>query len=79
MLAGSRLRVEGEVGAHLERHLPGARGLLLSETAKIVAELGAASGDEERFAAAARGDLIPESKPAAASALADIAADDDAA
>ena len=79
MLAGSRLRVEAEIRAHLERHVPGARRFLLREVEEIIAELGAASGDEERFAAAVRGGLTPESKLAAQSALADIAAADDAA
>ena len=79
MLAGSRLRVEREIGAHLERHVPGGRGFLQREVDAVIAELGAASGDEERFAAAVKGDLTPESKLAAQSALADIAAADDAA
>ena len=79
MLAESRLRVEGEIGAHLERHVPAARGFLLREVEAIIAEFGAASGDGERFAAAVRGGLAPESKLAAESALADIAAAEDAA
>ena len=79
MLAGSRLRVEREIGAQIERHVPGARGFLQREVDAVIAELGAASGDEERFAAAVRGDLTPESKLAAQSALADIAAAGDAA
>ena len=79
MLAGPRLRVEAEIRAHLERHVPGACGFLLREVEEIIAELGAGAGDEERFAAAVRGGLTPESKLAAQSALADIAAADDAA
>ena len=79
MLAGPRLRVEAEIRAHLERHVPGSHRFLLREVEEIIAELGAASGDEERFAAAVRGGLTPESKLAAQSALADIAAADDAA
>ena len=79
MLAGSRLRVERKIGAHLERHVPGARRFLPREVEAIIAEFEAASGDEERFAAAVRGDLIPESKLAAESAFADMAAADDAA
>ena len=79
MLAGPRLRVVAEIGAHLERHVPGSHRFLLREVEEIIAELGAASGDEERFAAAVRGGLTPESKLAAQSALADIAAAEDAA
>ena len=78
MLPGSRLRVEREIGAHLERHVPGARGLLLREVEEIIAGLGEASRDEERFATAVRGDLPAESKFAAKSALADFAAVSDA-
>ena len=79
MLAGSRLRVEAEIRAHLERHVPGSHRFLLREVEAIIDELGAASGDGERFAAAVRGDLTAESKLAAESAVADIAAAEDAA
>ena len=79
MLAGPRLRVEAEIRAHLKRHVPDSHRFLLREVEEIIAGLGAASGDEERFAAAVRGGLTPESKLAAQSALADIAAADDAA
>ena len=77
MRTGSRLMVDREIGAHLERNAPGARGFLLREAAAVIAELGAASGDEEEFAAAVRGGLAPESTLASASALADIAAASD--
>ena len=77
MLTESRLRVERETGAHLESNAPGARGFLLREVAEIIDDLGAASGDEERFATAVRCDLSAESKLAAKSALADIAAASD--
>ncbi len=73
MLTESRLRVEREIEAHLESNAPRAREFLLREVGAIIAELGASSGDEERFAAAVRGDLTPESKLAAKSAFADIA------
>ena len=77
MLTESRLRVERETGAHLESNAAGARGFLLREVAGVIAELGAASLDGDRFAAAVRGDLSAESKLAAKSALADIAAASD--